>query len=1134
MSGSVSNTSSNSNMVATPTGSILSDIFKSSIPQTAHEFSNFKTELIRRLEAIGLADHLLVDLQPPLLPAPNSTSVSDTNKKKLHNQFRKDRALVWEIFSRVCPPTLQFLTYDFAPQEHGDPFGNPHAAWAAICNHFQGSKEAASAMIIMQQLLDIKYVNTGNVEADFASLLQAELKLIRQAEGLSPPLALTKELLISVCTATLPKEPFGFLLQHLPSDHKDFKEFYDNLRSQLSRFLIINKSKFKTTEISTTALAVIPQSPELSPTSDCAPEKPTVDPSLLEALLAAFTKPANFKNYKQISKSVLQLKGQESEDKPMQKLCYLCNSPDHLANTCPSRMQHRRNKGPPRHNFRFHPYQQQGPPYHQPRYQHQGPPAQAAMPQLSHQYYPQQLQYPYQLPLPATPRPPAHTPPSSWPNSSHCVSELGNLTNQETEFYCTFGSFFSHNFVIDSGASKHICNMKHLLKNLDTSRRPIMTTANGSTTVVDGIGSIGNIHGIFLIPSFVVNLISVSELTNKGMNIQFTDKHCVLMGKEPLIIGTLNTSGLYIANENIFHLPTPPPSALVSATILPQHLLWHNRLNHLCDERLALIGQHGTALNFNFKLNRHSNDRPFCTTCALCKAHRTPSTLTAQSQHQRSTPSTTPPLSRAYISQQIPPLCKFSMDIKGKFPIRSKNGKYYILIVTCIRTRYRWGYFLSEKSDTLTALKGFTSSVVILRRQLKIPDNTPWIYKSDNGGEFIGSESKQFLEESHIQQQLTSPHSPYQNGIAERGNRTLSEAANSILMASHTPAFLWHLAWQHAVYIENRLPTKALPLNTTPYQELFSNLPDFKHLRIFGCTAFNVIPPSLQQSDGVRSVQGRFVGYDTESLAYLFYNPLSTIVSKSGHLIFDENIPSFPQSDDLPIEALPTDPAVIPPTDFLPPRMQLRSNSKTLYPMSDVSVANAALSIGFFVDRRILEQAQSQTGYLTCISVSEALHSTEHEEWKAAINLEINSLNSLDTWDFIDHLPQGQKALGYTWVLKQKPDKKRARLTVKGCGQMFGRDFQDTFAPVAKLGIARMIMATAAQRQLYLFTMDVSTAFPNASLEEDIFMIIPPEVKSHLQLPTDKKYIKLKKALYGLKQASREWYCTFSSIVRIR
>lgn len=117
--------------------------------------------------------------------------------------------------------------------------------------------------------------------------------------------------------------------------------------------------------------------------------------------------------------------------------------------------------------------------------------------------------------------------------------------------------------------------------------------------------------------------------------------------------------------------------------------------------------------------------------------------------------------------------------------------------------------------------------------------------------------------------------------------------------------------------------------------------------------------------------------------------------------------------------------------------------------------------------------------------------------------------------------------IGVKWVFRKKENangsinKYKARLVVKGYAQVFGVDFFDTFAPVARLDTIRMLLAIAVQKQWKIYHLDVKSAFLNGFLEEEIYVEQPEGfvAKGH----EDKVYF-LKKALYGLKQAPRAWY----------
>jgi hypothetical protein len=153
----------------------------------------------------------------------------------------------------------------------------------------------------------------------------------------------------------------------------------------------------------------------------------------------------------------------------------------------------------------------------------------------------------------------------------------------------------------------------------------------------------------------------------------------------------------------------------------------------------------------------------------------------------------------------------------------------------------------------------------------------------------------------------------------------------------------------------------------------------------------------------------------------------------------------------------------------------------------------------------------------------------KYPEWRMAMLEEMQALDKNNTW-VLTTLPPNKKVVGCKWVftIKQnsegKVERYKARLVAKGYSQTYGVDYDETFAPVAKMNTIRTLISVAANRKWKLFQLDVKNAFLHGELQEEVYMEIPPGFNTR---ETEGKVCKLRKSLYGLKQSPRAWFGRF-------
>nr|GFB44958.1 putative ribonuclease H-like domain-containing protein [Tanacetum cinerariifolium] len=217
------------------------------------------------------------------------------------------------------------------------------------------------------------------------------------------------------------------------------------------------------------------------------------------------------------------------------------------------------------------------------------------------------------------------------------------------------------------------------------------------------------------------------------------------------------------------------------------------------------------------------------------------------------------------ISSVNQPLFRLHIDLFGPTFVKSLNKKSYCLVITDDYSRFTWVFFLATKDETSPILKTFITS---LENQLSLKVK---VIRSDNGTKFKNSDLNQFCELKGIKREFSVPRTPQQNGIAKRKNRTLIEAARTMLADSLLPIQFWADAVNTACYVQNRvLVTK--PHNKTPYELLHGRTPSIGFTRPFGCpvTILNTLDP-LGKFER-KADEGFLVGYSVNSKAFRVFN----------------------------------------------------------------------------------------------------------------------------------------------------------------------------------------------------------------------------------------------------------------------
>jgi transposase InsO family protein len=233
------------------------------------------------------------------------------------------------------------------------------------------------------------------------------------------------------------------------------------------------------------------------------------------------------------------------------------------------------------------------------------------------------------------------------------------------------------------------------------------------------------------------------------------------------------------------------------------------------------------------------------------------------------------------------PLDLIHMDLV-ELPVLSIGSFKYMLSIIDDHSSYGRDFYLKEKSDTL---EKFQQYITWAERQFNTKLKA---IRSDHGGEFTSKDFDEFLSKLGIERQLSAPYEHEQNGRAERWQRTIEEKANSMLQTSGLSPGFWIFAYQYAVYLYNRTPTKVQGWKT-PYEKITGITPDLSHIRVFGCRAYIHVPKERRQLGklGAKAQDLIFVGYIDGQKAYCLWDPSTHTVLNSSDCQFDETV--FPK-----------------------------------------------------------------------------------------------------------------------------------------------------------------------------------------------------------------------------------------------
>lgn len=454
-------------------------------------------------------------------------------------------------------------------------------------------------------------------------------------------------------------------------------------------------------------------------------------------------------------------------------------------------------------------------------------------------------------------------------------NSTGNKSEEESTInlagtHCLISSINNSKWIVDSGATDHICNNLSLLINIKdlTDSKHNITIPDGSKHKITKIGDVQLnefliLKNVLFVPNFHFNLISVGKIClNENASIIFSKNFCLIqdhLTKISLPLGKLEhglyytkgkeVNGAFKVGETCHFL-----ASMANKKGMIEHAkLWHVRMGHAPFFKLKVL--------FPELDIKSIKDTFLCTICPASRQSRLP--------FHNSNTNTTHAFDLLHI------------DIWGPYIHKTYNGCAYFLTVVDDYTRITWVYLMKNKNDCVACLNQLFNSIPTqFNKCVKI-------VRTDNAKELCEGKIAEIYQNLGIEHQKSCRDTPQQNGVVERKHKHLLETARALYFQSNVPNFFWGDCILCAAYIINRLPLQCLN-NISPYQKMFGKPPNTNHMKSFGCLCFVSTLKQGRTKFQPRATPCIFIGYPYGQKAYKVYDIKNQKVLVSRDIVFHE------------------------------------------------------------------------------------------------------------------------------------------------------------------------------------------------------------------------------------------------------
>ncbi|KAI3685741.1 hypothetical protein L6452_34999 [Arctium lappa] len=619
-----------------------------------------------------------------------------------------------------------------------------------------------------------------------------------------------------------------------------------------------------------------------------------------------------------------------------------------------------------------------------------------------------------------------------------------NLGNQQLK-----GKSIWH---VDSGCSRHMTgNMSCLQDFKHINGGHVAFGDNLTGGKISGKGNVTKgkmtFEDVYYVDQLKYNLLSVSQVVHESM----------------ILLRTPRKDNVYCLDMDNVNSDSSL-NCLVSKASVDESSLWHRRMCHMNFKTMNKLVKNNLVRGLPSKVFSCDDH---CVAFLKGKQHKT--------SHK------TKEINSISSCLQL-----LHMDLFGPTNVMSIGKKSYCLVIVDDYSRFTWVYFLRTKDETSGLIKSF-----ILRIENQTNQKVK-VIRSDNGTEFKNLDLNTFCEEKGIERQYSAPRTPQQNGVAERRNRTLIEAARSLLADSKLPITFWAVS-------SPKLDIKAVSKAYRVFNSSSRIIEESDNVKCNENTP-NPIGSGPQWLFDIDSLTNSF-GFSSDDYA-------GSGCGGSGTTQVQESISKsviFPIPTVNSYENCEKEPSTGPSQSEEESRdeeTQENKESEVAAENTSVELNDSNLEAGLNEEpshntrvqknhppqlvigdisypmmtrhQSRLQEMQDQqhtvlSYFLSQLEPKKAHDAMKESRWIEAMQEELLQFKLQDVWDLVD-LPKGHRAIGTKWIFRNKRDERgivirnKARLVAQGYTQEEGIDYEEVFAPVARIEAIRLFLSNGCKK----------------------------------------------------------------------